>query len=365
MEPAQKVAIAGMREAFKDVDGVGLPLDDATFARYLRARQWDKEKAVKMLQETLAWREKFGIRSIHDGWQKVIEEENSTGKGYVRGWSTAGNVLLYLRPEHENTHNHDGNLKHLVYNMERACKCMEADGRAEKLVLLIDYHGYSLLNAPPMKTSQDTLSILQNHYPERLFRAYCIRPPWIFNAFWTMISPFIDPVTYQKIVMLSGSKEDIGKRLAADGIPLEQLESNIGGLDRRPFVSKVYLGREQPGAAAADSSSSSSSSSGSGKFAFGSSSVTSGGSSNATHGGSDGDDAFALAPTSSPSSPLPSSARTRSSDGAGDRGEQEGAGAAPTPAELIKLDYNVLAKGVADRAQSVSGAGGKSVWSFW
>ena len=343
-----------MREAFKNVDGVGLPLDDATFARYLRARGWEKEKAAKMLGETLAWRERFGIRNIHDGWQKVIEEENATGKGYVRGWSSAGNVLLYLRPEHENTHNHDGNLKHLVYNMERACKCMEADGRAEKLVLLIDYNNYSLLNAPPMKTSQDTLSILQNHYPERLFRAYCIRPPWIFNAFWTMISPFIDSVTYQKIVMLSGSKEDIGRRLSDDGIPLEQLEANIGGLDRRPFVSKVYLGREHPGTTADSSSSSSSVGGSSGKFSIG------GGSSNATHGSSNGDGAFAL----SPSSPSPSSKLSQSSKGA-DKGEHdEGAWSSPGPEEVMRIDYNALARGVADRP-SVAGAGPKSTWSFW
>jgi hypothetical protein len=61
------------------------------------------------------------------------------------------------------------------------------------MCLLIDYEGFSIFNAPPMKTSQETLSILQNQYPERLHRAYLIRPPFYFSIFWSLISPFIDP----------------------------------------------------------------------------------------------------------------------------------------------------------------------------
>ena len=257
---AQRDALSSMRTHFAKIDGEGLPMVDLTFLRYLCARQWNAVKAQSMLLDTIKWRKDFDLKGLHDGWQSVIAEENATGKGYVRGLSTAGNALLYLRPKHENTFNHDGNLKHLVYNMERAMRVMEADGRgAEKLVLLIDYDGYSLLNAPPMKTSTETLSILQNHYPERLFRAYCIRPPWIFNAFWTMISPFIDPVTYQKIVMVNGNRKEIAQKLSSDGIPLSVLEASLGGLDQRPFISRVYLGRGQRGGGSTSSGSGSAS----------------------------------------------------------------------------------------------------------
>ena len=65
--------------------------------------------------------------------------------------------------------------KHLVYSMERVIAVGNAAGLSEKIVLLIDYEGFSLTNGPPMKTSKETLSILQNHYPERLQCAYLIR----------------------------------------------------------------------------------------------------------------------------------------------------------------------------------------------
>jgi hypothetical protein len=128
-----------------------------------------------------------------------------------------------------------------VFNLEKATESMRLRcDTVEKVVLLIDYEGFSLWNAPPMKTSMDTLHILQNHYPERLFRAYFINPPWIFNAFWNAISPFVDPVTKDKIRMLSGKAAHLREELSKD-IDLSVLESTLGGDDTRPFDSDRYL----------------------------------------------------------------------------------------------------------------------------
>ena len=60
----------------------------------------------------------------------------------------------------------------------------QVDHAGEKLVILIDFTGWSLSTAPPMKTSRETLSILQDHFPERLAVAVCYNPPWIFAVFW-------------------------------------------------------------------------------------------------------------------------------------------------------------------------------------
>ena len=43
------------------------------------------------------------------------------------------------------------------------------------------------------------LNILQDHYPERLGRAFVINVPFLLNAFYKMINPFIDPVTREKL----------------------------------------------------------------------------------------------------------------------------------------------------------------------
>jgi len=149
-----------------------------------------------------------------------------------------------MQPRFENTNNHEGNLKHLVYNLERVVSNMKANGDGvEKLALIIDYEGFSIFNAPPMNTSMETLSILQNHYPERLHKAYFIRPPWIFSTFWAMISPFVDPVTKAKMCFLPDDPVECSNILKAD-FDLGIIEAEIGGGDDRPFDSAKYLSGE-------------------------------------------------------------------------------------------------------------------------
>ena len=237
MDEQQTIALEQMRAEFSTEPGYGMAMNDATLLRYLRARNFDVDKSKAMLRETLNWRRDFGVENMHE-WKDVIAIENSPGKMYVRGYDKDVHALIYMKPRLENTNDHDGNIKHLVYTLEKAVACMSSNTTAEKLCLLIDYEGYSLRNAPPMKTSMETLTILQNHYPERLFRAYMIRPPWIFHAFFNMISPFIDPVTKNKIAMVSGS--NIKEKLVETIDPVV-LEEELGGCDTRPFVSSEYL----------------------------------------------------------------------------------------------------------------------------
>ena len=171
--------------------------------------------------------------------QTILREENATGKIYVRGFDREGRAAMYMRPHHENTKDEVNQMRHLVFNLEKAVACTRSKSGYEKINLMIDYAGYRLRDMPPMSTARYTLDILQKHYPERMFKAYVINPPFVFRTFWTIIKPFLDPVTKEKIVFCHGKA---GAELMAKRYDMTQVEECVGGTGKSTFDSTEYLG---------------------------------------------------------------------------------------------------------------------------
>jgi hypothetical protein len=146
-----------------------------------------------------------------------------------------------------------------------------------KMTWLLDFEGYSLRNAPPVRMSMGVTHILQvwggahcvllpacaskaggwcaaracsvargrpasappsnsacdphapararrrhtpanaaqNHYPERLGCAVCYHAPTLFSLTWKAVGPFIDPVTKQKIAFVHKGPKEVR---AEDGV---------------------------------------------------------------------------------------------------------------------------------------------------
>lgn len=200
-------------------------------------QQGNEKKALHQLQETLKWRKSFGVDALvhakftdnpdmEDETAHMLRHETGTGKIYVRGYDHEGRALMYMRPQRENTHHHENNMKNLVYNLERAIACTlkKSNHTQEKVCLVIDFDGYQLRHAPPMSVSRMTLDILQKHYPERMYRAYVCNAPFIFRTFFALIRPFIDPITKQKIVMCHGKH---GYDTMSEHLHVEKLEPSI------------------------------------------------------------------------------------------------------------------------------------------
>ncbi|KAG6877808.1 hypothetical protein C0993_003782 [Termitomyces sp. T159_Od127] len=118
--------------------------------RYLRAVKWKTTKAaIQRLEATLKWRREYGLYDV-----------------------VSAN---HVEPE--------------VRNKNFLVK--------STLALLINY-GDKAKN-PSLGVARTVLNILQDHYPERLGVALILNVPFLLNAFYKLINPFIDPVSREKM----------------------------------------------------------------------------------------------------------------------------------------------------------------------
>ncbi|KAK9906620.1 hypothetical protein WJX75_005131 [Coccomyxa subellipsoidea] len=167
---------------------------DKTLRRYLAARNGNVTNATKMLQNTLDWRKSYQPHEI--SWDSIADE--ATGKQVIAPCPDRdGRTVVIMRPREERSRNTEAQIRFLVYTLEIASKLADASGQG-KITWLVDFKGYSMRNAPSIRVSLTTLSILQNHYPERLGLALCYLPPRLFSLSWKALHPFIDSVTAEK-----------------------------------------------------------------------------------------------------------------------------------------------------------------------
>jgi hypothetical protein len=239
----ETLALEETREIFKKYN-----LRDQTYCRFLRARHWNVPKAQVLIQNYLDWRDEIQPKTIQ--W-KDIEEEFLTGKVYRLSLADfKQRQVMILSPGKQNTKNHMQQMKQLVYTMESviALKPEEKEEKMtvppvatpaeEQLIVLLDFTGYTLRNAPPFKTSLETLKILQDYYCERLGEALLLNPPGVFRFLWKLIRPFIDKRTLAKINFLPRNYKQCD--LLKERFNLEELDTALGGTGDFPYDHESY-----------------------------------------------------------------------------------------------------------------------------
>ncbi|TCD64743.1 hypothetical protein EIP91_003665 [Steccherinum ochraceum] len=197
-----------------------------TMPRYMRAAKWNFADAKKRIQGTLEWRREFKPELISPEEVKI---EDESGKILINGFDRDGRPIIYMRPGRQNTETSPRQLRHLVWVLERA-KDLMPPGQ-ESLVILIDYKSTTLRTNPSISTARKVLTILQHHYVETLGRGLVVNLPFLLNFFYKGISPFLDPITRDKIRF----NPDLN-----DLIPEEQLDADLGGDYEYEFEHEAY-----------------------------------------------------------------------------------------------------------------------------
>jgi CRAL/TRIO domain len=94
-----------------------------------------------------------------------------------------------------------------TFYVDGVCRMSETAGH-ETFYAIADLEGFSMSNFS-LAQIKIAISILQNHYPERLGTIFVINAPFVFTAAWRLIQPLLDERTRSKIEILGSNYFDI------------------------------------------------------------------------------------------------------------------------------------------------------------
>ncbi|KAJ0040227.1 hypothetical protein Pint_28278 [Pistacia integerrima] len=221
----REAKVKELRAALGPLSGRNLKFcTDACLRRYLEARNWNVNKARKMLEETLKWRSAYKPEEIR--WNEVAHEGETGKVSRANFHDLFGRTVLIMRPGKQNTSSGEGNVKHLVYLLENSILNL-AEGQ-EQMSWLIDFTGWTMNTNITIKTIREIVYVLQNHYPERLAISILYNPPKFFESIWKVIKYFLDPKTAEKVKFVyTDDKNSV--EFMKSLFDVENLPSEFGG----------------------------------------------------------------------------------------------------------------------------------------
>lgn len=239
LTPLQENSLVQLRQILQTTHKGKIP-KDAHILRFLRARDYNIERAREMLVHSMAWRKLHNIDQLLESYQpcEVLDQYYSGGWHYC---DKDGRPLYVLKLGQMDVKGlirsvgEEAVLKHVLsVNEEGLRRCDQATQIHGYPVLgctcIVDLEGLSMRHVwrPGVRALLRIIEVVEANYPETMNRLLIVRAPRVFPVLWTLISPFIDENTRQKF-MIYGGKDYQGAGGLVEFINKKYIPDFLGG----------------------------------------------------------------------------------------------------------------------------------------
>jgi hypothetical protein len=184
---------------------------DLTLHRFLVAKESKPLEAFDQLKRVLAWQKE----TLPSPPRCVMCETRPASHSFVPlGWETSeSSPIIYGCPARASNSDVDPTVLHVASQLEY-CFAHEASG--SRWVWLVDYNGFGFSHAMQGSLAIKFATLFSQQMPERLHKILLINAPTIFRMLLSVVSPFVDTRTMDKIVSISGTAQQISPLLRTE-----------------------------------------------------------------------------------------------------------------------------------------------------
>nr|XP_023676456.1 SEC14-like protein 2 isoform X2 [Paramormyrops kingsleyae] len=260
LSPKQAEALAQLRERLQDVIAQLPAQHDHFLLRWLRARNFNVQKAEVMLRKHLEFRRQMKADTITTEWRppEVIERYLPGG---MCGYDRDGSPIWYdiIGPVDPKGLLLSASKQDFIKTKVRDCELLreECDAQSQKLgkvvdsiTMIYDCEGLGMkhLWKPAIETYGEVLTMFEDNYPEGLKRLFVIKAPKIFPVAYNLVKHFLSEETRSKIVVMGANWQEVLQK----HIEPEQLPVVYGGTLTDPdgdprCRTRVKCGGQVPG----------------------------------------------------------------------------------------------------------------------
>ncbi|KAJ7490784.1 CRAL-TRIO domain-containing protein [Mycena latifolia] len=229
LSPDQETKFTEFKAACEK-DGVYKPgkgrssLNEVTLLRYLRARKFEVNDALKQLKDTEVWRETNKLDDLYDTFDiDAFEEARKVYHQWTGRRDISGRPVYVYEISH--IKNHMASFEKSSTILKNASSSSASDPIPGKLRMLcalyenmseftpisttshiVDISNVGLMQFWNLKGHMQAASTLATaHYPETLDRLFILGAPSFFPTVWGWIKRWFDPITTSKIFILSAA----------------------------------------------------------------------------------------------------------------------------------------------------------------
>ncbi|CUG89816.1 Hypothetical protein, putative, partial [Bodo saltans] len=199
--------------------------------RYLIARKWDVDEAVKSIKEYLRWRNDERIDEVM--WESVdasVQEMIATfsgldREGYPILWDAPNPKLvaslLKTTPKERIIRAH--------YKMMESARFLSRTNNVDRITYVLDLTTVTMssVNGDSIGILKEMSKLDQQYYPEVMRRMLICNGGWVVNAAWKVLRPLLDERVQKKIQFL---KDAPSVKVLGEYIQDDRVHSKYGGV---------------------------------------------------------------------------------------------------------------------------------------